>query len=72
MLVGDGVEFTGNGVIVVTFNYPLVVLGFFHFARPPGARVVVVGQWRTVDEIAALTWIRENISGFGVHPGTAP
>lgn len=60
----DGAEFAALGdVVVVTVNYRLGVLGYL---RLPG---VSDGNLGLLDQIAALTWVRENIAAFGGDPG---
>jgi para-nitrobenzyl esterase len=58
-----------NGVILVACNYRLGVLGFLahrDFAKkdPHGS----TGNYGIRDQIAALTWVYENIAAFGGDP----
>lgn len=59
-----------GGVVVVSFNYRLGALGFL--AHPdlteshPAGRVL--GNWGLLDQIAALRWVKDNISAFGGEP----
>ncbi|WP_029900063.1 carboxylesterase/lipase family protein [Nocardia brasiliensis] len=58
-----GAEFAARGeVVVVTVNYRLGVLGYL---RLPG---ISAGNLGLLDQIAALTWVRENIAAFGGDP----
>ncbi|MEV6247444.1 carboxylesterase family protein [Streptomyces sp. NPDC051742] len=59
--VYDGTAFARDGVVLVSVNYRLGVEGFGVFPDAPanlGLR----------DQIAALTWVRENITAFGGDP----
>lgn len=53
----------------VTFNYRLGIFGFIDFSEVPGGEdypdALNLGL---LDQIAALRWIRENISAFGGDP----
>lgn len=53
--------FARAGLVEVTVNYRLGVLGFGHVAGAPDNRGLL-------DQIAALQWVRENISDFGGDP----
>ncbi|MFI7004787.1 carboxylesterase/lipase family protein [Nocardia sp. NPDC050175] len=59
----DGAEFAALGdVVVVTVNYRI---GVFGYLRLPG---VSDGNLGLLDQIAALSWVRENIAAFGGDP----
>lgn len=61
----DGANLARNGdVVVVTFNYRLGVLGFLYFENKPGFE----NNLGIRDQIAALKWVKENISSFGGDP----
>lgn len=66
----DGDHLTERGVVLVTFNYRLGVLGAF---THPGIEAEQAGQPRgnyaLLDQLAALTWVRDNIAAFGGDPG---
>ncbi|MBR1438959.1 MAG: carboxylesterase family protein, partial [Synergistaceae bacterium] len=55
--------------VCVTFNYRLGILGFIDFSEVPGGDeypdAINLGL---LDQIAALRWIKENISAFGGDP----
>lgn len=65
----DGAGLAKRGVVIVTINYRLGRLGFF--AHPaltkedPGGQL---GNYAIMDQIAALQWVRRNITGFGGDP----
>jgi para-nitrobenzyl esterase len=59
-----------KGVMVVSFNYRLARFGTF--AHPQlsaqDADDGLLGNYGTLDQIAALKWVRDNIAGFGGDP----
>ncbi len=57
----DGHAFARDGVVLVSLNYRL---GFDGFAYLPGT----VANRGLLDQIAALTWVRDNIAAFGGDP----
>jgi para-nitrobenzyl esterase len=64
-----GEEFAKQGVILMTFNYRLGRLG--HFAFPALSKEHLneaKGSYAYMDQIAALQWVRDNISTFGGDP----
>jgi para-nitrobenzyl esterase len=65
----DGTPLATKGAVVVTFNYRLGHLGFF--AHPALEREYRGGpvNFGMLDQIAALEWVRDNISQFGGDPG---
>jgi para-nitrobenzyl esterase len=66
----DGTAFARDGVILVSVNYRLGALGFF--AHPALTReagtTAPLGSYGTMDQIAALKWVRRNIKAFGGDP----
>jgi para-nitrobenzyl esterase len=60
-------ELVKRGVVLVTLNYRLGALGFMaHPAlQEDGSRV---GNFALLDQIAALTWVHDNIEEFGGDP----
>jgi para-nitrobenzyl esterase len=65
MTAGNGATFARDfDVVVVTINYRLGALGFL---AVPGEEHS--GAFGLYDQIAALRWVRENITAFGGDPG---
>jgi para-nitrobenzyl esterase len=65
----SGVQFSKQGVVLVTFNYRLGRLGFFAF--PALSREhpdELKGSYAYMDQIAALKWVQQNIAAFGGDP----
>lgn len=50
-----------NGAVIVTMNYRLGAEGFALFTGAPANRGLL-------DQVAALTWVRDNIEAFGGNP----
>ncbi len=65
----DGEAFCKKGVILVTFNYRLGILGFFASSQLSSeSEQHVSGNYGYMDQMAALKWVKENIQGFGGDP----
>jgi para-nitrobenzyl esterase len=66
----DGTAFARDGVILVSVNYRLGALGFF--AHPALTKAAgpnePLGSYGTMDQIAALKWVKRNIKAFGGDP----
>ena len=56
-----------NDVVVVTINYRVNVFGFVNFGAIDSS-FEDCGYLGLKDQIAALTWVKENISAFGGNP----
>lgn len=62
----DGKKLAERGVIVVSINYRLGVLGYLaHPALTAESPQHVSGNYGLLDQIAGLSWIRHNIAAFG-------
>lgn len=65
----DGTAYAKKGVILVTINYRLGVWGYLaHPWLREENEHNVSGNYGTLDQIAALRWVRENIAAFGGDP----
>ena len=65
----DGAPLAKRGdVVVVTVNYRLGALGFLRLTELTNGRIPATGNEGILDQIAALTWVRENIAAFGGDP----
>jgi para-nitrobenzyl esterase len=58
-----------HDVVVVTVNQRLNILGHLHLADLGGEGFATSGNAGTLDMLAALQWVRENIERFGGDPG---
>ncbi|XP_045506017.1 neuroligin-4, Y-linked-like [Colias croceus] len=56
------------GVVVITINYRLGILGFLN-ANPIPHLKARVANYGLMDQIAALHWVQQNIALFGGDPG---
>lgn len=63
----DGSAFARQGVIFVSFNYRLGRFGFFSHPALT-AEQGPVGNFAVSDQVAALAWVRDNITAFGGDP----
>jgi para-nitrobenzyl esterase len=65
----DGAELAKKGVVLVSFNYRLGVFGFFaHPELTAESAHRSSGNYGSLDQIAALQWVRRNIAQFGGDP----
>jgi para-nitrobenzyl esterase len=62
----DGSNLAIRGVVIVTINYRLGVFGFFaHPDLTTASPHHASGNYALLDQLAALRWVRQNISAFG-------
>jgi para-nitrobenzyl esterase len=66
----DGTHFAEHGIVFVTINYRIGVLGWLALPElsaesPEG----VSGNYGLLDQIEALRWVKKNIAAFGGDPG---
>ncbi|MDF7773677.1 carboxylesterase family protein [Sphingomonas sp. AOB5] len=65
----DGAALAKKGVIVVSINYRLGVLGYMaHPELSKESAHDISGNYGLLDQIAALQWVRKNIASFGGDP----
>jgi len=57
-----------HDVVVVSLNHRVGVFGFLYLAKFGGERFASSGNLGMQDIVAALRWVRDNISGFGGDP----
>ncbi|UAK22848.1 carboxylesterase/lipase family protein [Sphingomonas nostoxanthinifaciens] len=65
----EGSHLARHGVVIVTANYRLGVLGYLaHPALTRESPLGTSGNYGLLDQIAALRWVRSNIARFGGNP----
>jgi para-nitrobenzyl esterase len=68
--VYNGEALAAQGVVLVTINYRLGIFGFFcHPGLSAESSHGVSGNYGLLDMVAALGWVKRNISAFGGDPG---
>lgn len=66
----DGEALAKRGVVLVTFNYRLGLLGFMaHPELTAASPNKASGNYALMDIQAALQWVQRNIGAFGGNPG---
>jgi para-nitrobenzyl esterase len=65
-----GLTYARRDAVVVSINYRLGIFGYLaHSALAAESEHGSAGNYGTLDQIAALRWVRDNIAGFGGDPG---
>lgn len=64
----DGHRLAQRGVVVVSINYRLGVLGWLAYPELSAEQGGVSGNYGLLDQIRALEWVRDNIHAFGGDP----
>ena len=65
----DGANFARRGVVFVSINYRLGILGWFaHPALSAESPRRASGNYGLLDQLEALRWVRANIAAFGGDP----
>lgn len=65
----DGARLAALGVVVVTVNYRLGMLGLLSHPDLTDPGNGSLANWQMQDMSAALQWVRQNIAAFGGDPG---
>ncbi|GAA3933719.1 carboxylesterase/lipase family protein [Luteimonas lutimaris] len=66
----DGAALAARGLVVVTINYRLGVLGYLaHPQLSEESADGVSGNYGLLDQVEALRWVERNIAAFGGNPG---
>ena len=67
--VCDGAKLAANGdVVVVSLNYRVGAFGFLYLTEVAGEEFASSCNAGLLDQIAALQWVKRNISAFGGDP----
>ncbi|MET0533962.1 MAG: carboxylesterase family protein [Steroidobacter sp.] len=65
----DGAKIADRGVVVVSINYRLGILGYLaHPQLSAESSDAISGNYGLLDQISALRWVKKNIAAFGGDP----
>ncbi len=64
----EGSRLASRGVVVVTVNYRLGPFGFVRLKELTNGEIPATGNEGLLDQVAALTWVRDNVAAFGGDP----
>lgn len=66
----DGSTFARQGVVVVSINYRMGVLGYFaHPGLSAESPEGISGNYGLLDQIESLRWVKQNVAAFGGDAG---
>ena len=68
LAVYDGASLARAGVVLVTLNYRLNAFGYLAHETLSQEQGGSSGNYGLLDQIAALTWVKDNIAAFGGDP----
>jgi para-nitrobenzyl esterase len=64
----DGLEYAKKGIVFVSINYRVGALGFMAHPELSQEGNGSSGNYGLMDQVAALQWVKENITAFGGDP----